>query len=314
MFAVLFIATSYHARVFSFCHVFRNVIIWNGCHFAVWLIDIGQTAKWHPFHITTILNTINFVYHFIFMHVRSSSNTINFRHFLHFSLTCFDILSWNFAYDFVLLYYRPSSSVVNSRQFLWELCPFWNLKYWKYTVFRTSLTPFNILIWKFAYYFVFLYYRSILSVVNLRLFWSYASFRTWNTVNTVFHTFLLHALKYWAEILHMTLFYCTTGQLRVCRQWASIFVGVMSLLGLRILEIHSFPHFSPAFFDILSWNFVYHFIFMHVRSSSNAINFRHFLQELCSFLTSNSYKYAVFRTFLLHALTYWVQILYMTLF
>ena len=77
---------------------------------------------------------------------------------------------------------------------------------------------------------------------------------------------------------------------------------------------HSFPHFSPTCFDILIWNFVYHFIFMHVRSSSNAINFRHFLQELCSFLTSNSYKYAVFRTFLLHALTYWVQILYMTLF
>ena len=77
---------------------------------------------------------------------------------------------------------------------------------------------------------------------------------------------------------------------------------------------HSFPHFSPTCFDILIWNFVYHFIFIHVRSSSNAINFRHFLQELCSFLTSNSYKYAVFRTFLLHALTYWVQILYMTLF
>ena len=62
---------------------------------------------------------------------------------------------------------------------------------------------------------------------------------------------------------------------------------------------HSFPHFSPTCFDIFFWNFVYHFIFMHVRSSSNAINFRHFLQELCSFLTSNSYKYAVFRTFLL---------------
>ena len=77
---------------------------------------------------------------------------------------------------------------------------------------------------------------------------------------------------------------------------------------------HSFPHFSPTCFDIFFWNFVYHFIFMHVRSSSNAINFRHFLQELCSFLTSNSYKYAVFRTFLLHPLTYWVQILYMTLF
>ena len=77
---------------------------------------------------------------------------------------------------------------------------------------------------------------------------------------------------------------------------------------------HSYPHFSPTCFDILIWNFVYHFIFMHVRSSSNAINFRHFLQELCSFLTSNSYKYAVFRNFLLHALTYWVQILFLTLF
>ena len=77
---------------------------------------------------------------------------------------------------------------------------------------------------------------------------------------------------------------------------------------------HSFPIFSPTCFDILIWNFVYHLIVMHVRSSSNAINFRHFLQELCSFLTSNSYRYAVFRTFLLHALTYWVQILYMTLF
>ena len=77
---------------------------------------------------------------------------------------------------------------------------------------------------------------------------------------------------------------------------------------------HSFLHFSPTCFDILIWNFVYHFIVMHVRSSSNAINFRHFLQELYSFLTSNTYKYAVFRCFLLHALTYWLQILYMTLF
>ena len=77
---------------------------------------------------------------------------------------------------------------------------------------------------------------------------------------------------------------------------------------------HSFPHFSPTCFEILSWNFVYHFILMHVRSSSNVINFRQFLLELCPFWTSNSYKYAVFRTFLLHALTYWPEILHMTLF
>ena len=168
------------------------------------------------------------------------------------------------------MYYRSSFSVVNLGQFLLELCPFWNLKYRKYTVFRT---------------------------------------------------FLLHALTYWVEILHMTLFYCTTDQVRV----SSIFIRpssdgtyyglVMSVRPSVSPSVrHSFPHFSPTSFDILIWNFVYQCIFMHVRSSSNAINFRHFLQELCSFLTSNTYKYAVFRTFLLHALTYWVEILYMTLF
>ena len=40
---------------------------------------------------------------------------------------------------FFLLYYRSSSSVVNLHQVLYELCPFWNLEYWKYTVFRTFL-------------------------------------------------------------------------------------------------------------------------------------------------------------------------------
>ena len=124
----------------------------------------------------------NFAYHFIFMHVRSSLNAINFRHFLqelcsfltsnsykicsfpHFSPTCFDILRSNFVYDFVLMYHRASLSVVILLQFLLELCLFVNLEYSKYTVFRF---------------------------------------------------FLLHALTYWAEILHMSLFHCTTDQVRV---------------------------------------------------------------------------------------------------
>ena len=45
-----------------------------------------------------------------------------------------------------------------------------------------------------------------------------------------------------------------------CRQFASIFVGVMPLLELRILEIHSFPHFSLTPFNILSWKFAYCFV------------------------------------------------------
>ena len=42
--------------------------------------------------------------------------------FLHFSHTCFDIMSWNFAHDFVLMYYRSRLSVVTLCQFLKELC------------------------------------------------------------------------------------------------------------------------------------------------------------------------------------------------
>ena len=116
----------------------------------------------------------NFVCHFLLRNVWSSSSVVNMpllelrileiHSCPHFSVTCFDILSWNFAYDFVLLYYRSKLHFFNFRLFLLELCPFWNLEYWKYAVFRT---------------------------------------------------FLLHVLTYWAEILHITLFYCTTDQARV---------------------------------------------------------------------------------------------------
>ena len=138
--------------------------------------------------------------------------------FPHFSHTCFDILSWNFAHDFVLLYYRSSLSVVTLRQFLKELCLFLNLDYRKCAVFYTfSPTCFDILSWNFAYDFVLLYYRSSLSVVTLRQFLKELCL----FVNldyrkcAVFHTFLLHALTYLAEILRMTLFYCTTDQVWV---------------------------------------------------------------------------------------------------
>ena len=57
-----------------------------------------------------------------------------------------------------------------------------------------------------------------------------------------------------------------------CRQFASIFVGVMPLLEHRILEIHSFPHFSLTPFNILSWKFAYYFIFLYYRSSLSVVN------------------------------------------
>ena len=99
-----------------------------------------------------------------------------------------------------------------------------------------------------------------------------------------------------------------------CRQFASIFVGVLPLLELRILKIHSFPHFPLTCFDILSWNFAYDFVLLYFRSSLSVVNFRQFLLELCPFWNIEYWQYTVFRIFLLHALTYWAEILHMTFF
>ena len=99
-----------------------------------------------------------------------------------------------------------------------------------------------------------------------------------------------------------------------CHLFPSIFEGVMPLCELRIWEIHSFPHFSPTCFDILSWNFAHDFVLMYYRASSSVISLRQFLKELCLFVNLEYGKYTVFRTFLLHALTYWAEILHMTLF
>ena len=99
-----------------------------------------------------------------------------------------------------------------------------------------------------------------------------------------------------------------------CHQFPSIFDGVMPLFNFKLLQICSFPHFSPSCFDILSWNFAYDFVLLYYRTSSSVVNFRHFLLELCPFWNLEYCKYTVFRTFLLHALTYWAEILHLTLF
>ena len=202
---------------------------------------------------------------------------------------------------------RVSSICVN---FLWELCPFWNLEYWKYTVFRTFLLH------AFTYWaeilhmpFFLLYYRSSTSVVNF--YGSYAPFGTSNTGNTQFSALFSYML--WHIELKFCIWLCfTVLQIKFeCRQFASIFVGVMPLLELRILEIHSFPHFSLTCFYILSWNFAYAFFFTVLQIKYEC---RQFLWELCPFWNFEYWKYTVFRTFLLHAMTYWAEILHMTLF
>ena len=78
---------------------------------------------------------------------------------------------------------------------------------------------------------------------------------------------------------HIELKFCTwlcSNVLQIkfeCCQFVSIFVGIMPLLELKILQIHSFPHFSLTCFDILSWNFAYDFVLLYYRSSSSVVNF-----------------------------------------
>ena len=138
--------------------------------FCIWLCFNVPQSKFECRHFASI---------FVGVMPLCELRILEIHSFPHFSLTCFDILSWSFAHDFGLLYYRSRSSVVNLRQFLWELCPFWNLEYWKYTVFRTFLLH-PLTYWAESLHITlfFLYYRSSLGVVHLRLFWSYASFRT----------------------------------------------------------------------------------------------------------------------------------------
>ena len=193
------------------------------------------------------------MYHFIFKHVRSSSNAINFRHFLqelcsfltsnsykYAVFRTFSYMLWHIEFKFCIwLCFNVPQSKFECRHFasifvgVMPLCELGILDIHSFRQF--SLTCFDILSWNFAYDFVLLYYRSSLSVVNLRqFFWELCPF--WNLEHckyTVFRTFLLHPLTYWAESLHITLFLCTTDQV-----WVSsicVYFGVMPLFELKIL-------------------------------------------------------------------------------
>ena len=90
-----------------------------------------------------------------------------------------------------------------------------------------------------------------------------------------------------------------------CHHFASIFEGVMPLCELRIWEIHSFPHFSPTCFDILSSNFAHDFVLMYYRSSLSVISLRQFLKELCLFWNLEYRKYTVLQFSALSSYMLW---------
>ena len=107
----------------------------------------------------------------------------------------------------------------------------------------------------------------------------------------VFRTFLIHALTNWAKIVHMTLFSCTTDQVRVssisvnfCRSYAPF--------GMYNTEN---THFS-ALFSYTLWliqlKFCVSLCLLYYRSSSSVINLRQVLWELCLFWNLEYWKYS----------------------
>ena len=160
-----------------------------------------------------------------------------------------------------------------------------------------SLTSFDILSWKLAYYFILLQFLLELCLfVNLE-YLKY-SYMLW-----------LIDLKFCVSLY----FYARKIKFE-CHQFPSLFAGVMLLFNFKFLQICSFPHFSPTCLVILSSNFAYDFVLMYHRASLSVVILLQFLLELCLFVNLEYLKYTVFRTFLLHALIYWAEILHMTLF
>ena len=92
---------------------------------------------------------------------------------------------------------------------------------------------------------------------------------------TVFRTLLLHALTYWAEFCMWLCF--TVQYIKFEYRQFDFFVGVMPLVELRVLKIHSFSHFSLTCFDIFSWNFTYDFVLLYDRWSLSVVYSNQFL-------------------------------------
>ena len=180
---------------------------------------------------------------FEYCQFRSIFRILEIHSFLHFSLTCFDILSWKFAHDFVLQYFRWSWSVVNMHHFL-RVIPLLELRILEIHISpRFSLICFDILSWKFTYPFALLYYRSV--CIN--------------------------------------------------------FDRSNALFELRIPKIHSFSHFSPVLWHTELNFFIWLFNVLWIKSECH-----HYVSIWLSICVS------IFCTFLLYALTNWVDILYLT--
>ena len=65
----------------------------------------------------------------------------------------------------------------------------------------------------------------------------------------------------------LSLYYVARKSKFECHQFPSVFDGVMPLFNFKLLQICSFPHFSPSCFDISRWNLAYDLVLLYYRTS-----------------------------------------------
>ena len=129
-------------------------------------------------------------------------------------------------------------------------------------------------------------YISRLSVVNLRqLLWELCPF--WTLSYLIYTVFRFSSYMLWHIELKFCLWLCfTVLYIKLeCHQFASIFVGVMPLLDLRILEIHSIPHFSDFMLWHIELKFYIWLCLMYYISSLSVVNLHNFCRSYAPFWT-----------------------------
>ena len=157
-----------------------------------------------------------------------------------FSPTCFDKLSWNLVYNFVSLYYRSISSAVNFRHLCRSYASFWNLKYWKYTVFWAFWLCFTVLKIKFechqiASNFVGVMPRLELTILEIHVLPHFSP----TCVDILSRNFANNFVSLYYRSIPSVVNLCD-----FCMSYTQFW---------NLLEIHNFLNFSPTFVHALAY-------------------------------------------------------------
>ena len=166
--------------------------------------------------------------------------------FLHFSLTCLDMFIWNFVCDFIVMNFMSSLSFVN----FCKSCAFFESRIFKkYSFLNFSPTWFDL-------------FSRYLIIISLCCY------------------------------LPQIIFNCRQFLYEYC----------------PFFNLHSFPQLSPACFDICSWNFVYNYIVCtsdRVHMSTPSIIF---LKELLIMLSWNLVYHFIFLMHMHESSFFWWSI------